>query len=332
MNEQRPGDERIAEEAAEWLAALDTGRADHAAFEAWRAADPAHAIAFIRMNQTWRQLDRLGRGTQPCPETVQAPEPDTGETAGNAAAPSRRHLLKAAAVTGLAATGGGLFLARRAAAHVVETDVGERRRFYVGKHACLDLNTASRLRWWQGDDGIVVELDHGQLSLDLAPGAPACTVHAGPGEWRLGAGTYDVRLMPQGVVDLVTIQGEARLLPKRGSGTGEVRITRQQRLVVSPTGVGRPSPIPDGDVRALAAWREGELIFDGQTLDQAVAEYNRYLRTPIELSNGGIGRLRLGGRFLTSDPSEFLEALRVNFGIRAETQGDHILLDRHPGP
>ncbi|MEP9359941.1 DUF4880 domain-containing protein [Sphingomonas sp. KR3-1] len=320
MNEQQRHD-RIEQEAAEWLAALDCGQADRAAFEAWRAADPAHAIAFIRLDQTWRQLDRLGRAA-PAPAA-----PDPVEPEALPAAPGRRRALKIAGLAGLAAAGAGAFAIQQAAAHVVETAVGERRRFYVDEKACFDLNTASRLRWWHSDDGIQVELERGQLSLDLAAGSPTCTVRAGPAAFRFGTGNFDLRLVSHGVADVVAIRGVAHLLARHG-GTGEVRLERQQGLTVSESGAAHPRRIADDAVRALSAWREGELIFNGETLAEAVAEYNRYLRTPIVLADAEIGKLRLGGRFLTSDPAEFLEAARTNFGLRAEIRPDQLLLHR----
>ncbi|WP_137864931.1 MULTISPECIES: DUF4880 domain-containing protein [unclassified Sphingomonas] len=322
MNEQQQRRERIEEEAADWLAALDCGRADPAAFEAWRAADPAHAIAFIRISQAWRQLDRLPRNpAPPQEEAIEAPDEDAP------AMPTRRRALAAAGLAGLAVTGGTIFAVQSAAAQVVETAVGERRRFYVDEKACFDLNTASRLRWWRGDDGIEVELERGQLSLDLAPGSPSCTVRAGPGAVRFGTGMFDLRLVSRDVADVVAIRGEARLLPRHGE-RGEIRLARRQGLTISAAAAPRPRPIADDTIRALSAWREGELIFAGQTLAEAVAEYNRYLRTPIVLADPAAGRLRLGGRFLTSDPTEFLEAVHANFGLRAEPRPDQILLHR----
>ncbi|NWN13360.1 DUF4880 domain-containing protein, partial [Escherichia coli] len=88
----------------DWLAALDCGRADPAAFEAWRAADPAHAIAFIRISQAWRQLDRLPRNpAPPQEEAIEAPDEDAP------AMPTRRRALAAAGLAGLAVTGGTIF-------------------------------------------------------------------------------------------------------------------------------------------------------------------------------------------------------------------------------
>ena len=51
--------DRIDAEAADWLAAIECGTADRQAFEQWRSADPAHALAFIRVSQVSGELDSL---------------------------------------------------------------------------------------------------------------------------------------------------------------------------------------------------------------------------------------------------------------------------------
>lgn len=318
---ERQDHERIEAEAAEWLAALDCGRADPAAFEAWRAADPAHAIAFIRINQAWRGLDRLARGA--------APAAREHESVGSEphARPARRRLLQAAGIGAVAAGSWAMLAVRSAAAHTVETAVGERQRFYADERACFDLNTASRLRWWRSGGGLEVALERGQLRLDLAPGGPACTVHAGPATLRLGSGAFDVRLLSPEQADVVAISGEAELVARKG-GAGTVRLARRHALSIAADGPAIPQPVAEEALRARSAWREGELIFEGQTLSEALAEYNRYLRTPMVLGDADSARLRLGGRFLTSDPSEFLQALSLNFGLRAERRPDRIVLHR----
>ncbi|WP_204267334.1 hypothetical protein, partial [Escherichia coli] len=92
----------------------------------------------------------------------------------------------------------------------------------------------------------------------------------GPGAVRFGTGMFDLRLVSRDVADVVAIRGEARLLPRHGE-RGEIRLARRQGLTISAAAAPRPRPIADDTIRALSAWREGELIFAGQTLAEAVA-------------------------------------------------------------
>ena len=53
---------------------------------------------------------------------------------------------------------------------------------------------------------------------------------------------------------------------------------------------------------------------------------NRYLERKIVIVDPAIGRLRIGGRFTSSDPTDFLAALEVVLPVRARRdQQAHLL-------
>lgn len=309
--------DRIDEEAADWLAALETGRADPTAFEAWRARDPLHAIAALRLAHAWQRLDRLGAA----PPAATTPAPSRRPPLLR-----RRALVAGAGAAFALAAGGGLLVATQAAAQTVETAVGERRRLYITPRICLDLNTASRLQWWRARDAIEVRLLRGEVSLDLAPGAPPCTLDIASTRLRIDRGHVLARLRSTEAIDVVAVTGALRLLSGR-STAGATTIAERAKLVVRPGGIATRA-VSETELRTLSAWQEGELLFDGEPLSVAIAEFNRYLPTPIVLTQPDIGGVRLGGRFLTNDPAEFLKALRLNFGIQARSSPGKIELYR----
>lgn len=55
---------RIATEAADWWSRLELGTADPDGFERWRESDPAHAIAFARVQATWESLRHHGNDVE----------------------------------------------------------------------------------------------------------------------------------------------------------------------------------------------------------------------------------------------------------------------------
>ena len=307
--------DRIEEEAADWLAALETGQADLVAFEEWRARDPVHAITMLRLAHAWQRLDRLH-------DTSPAYAPPQPQERGFL--PRRRALAAAAGAAVALAAGGGFLLATQAAAQTAETAVGERSRFYITPRICLDLNTASKVRWWRAGDAIEVLLLRGEVSLDLSPGAPHCTLDVGLARLRIDRGHCIARLRSTETVDVVAITGAVSLLPRRG-GAGATTIPERAKLVVSASSIAA-HPVSDMEIRTLSAWQEGELLFDGEPLSVAVTEFNRYLPTPMLLERPELGTVRLGGRFLTNGPAEFLKSLRLNFGINARSRHDKIEL------
>jgi transmembrane sensor len=53
--------ERLIDQAALWYARLDSGEASLSEFEAWRDADPRHAVAFARVIASVAILDKAIR-------------------------------------------------------------------------------------------------------------------------------------------------------------------------------------------------------------------------------------------------------------------------------
>ncbi len=88
----------------------------------------------------------------------------------------------------------------------------------------------------------------------------------------------------------------------------------------------RTAVLSQSDADATAAWRRGEIVFNGMSLDMAVNEFNRYLGRKLVIGDPPIRRIRLGGRFFVDAPDSFLRSLRVGFDIEATAHADTIFL------
>jgi transmembrane sensor len=82
-------------------------------------------------------------------------------------------------------------------------------------------------------------------------------------------------------------------------------------------------PIDEGQMSNDMAWRAGEIIFDGQTLGDAVAEIERYTDARIVIANSQTAMLRVGGRFRTDNVPAFFDALQsaLPVSIRRDANG-----------
>ena len=294
----------LTDEAAGWLAALDAGSADVAAFEAWRDADIRHAVAFAEVAGTWRDLDglrgvqgetRASSEAQPVPKTV--------------ARPNRRQLLRAAgSIVAVAAAGGGIAY-RAAARDMAETRVGQRMAVAVTPGISLDLNTDSRVYWRTGAPARLW-LDRGEIALRLAADNRLQLLTPG-GQFQLDPGAYNVRLRGAGC-ELAVLTGGIADGSTMRIGAGEVALVT----------AGQVSVQARDDLGGVTAWQHDTLVLNGESLDYAVAEMNRYLPNKIVIGDPALSRLRLGGTFATTDPAEFLQALRTSFGVRANAGAD----------
>src|SRR5207245_8435004 len=80
------------------------------------------------------------------------------------------------------------------------------------------------------------------------------------------------------------------------------------------------------------AWQVGELSFQGETLSEAVAEFNRYNRRKLKIEDASLRIVQIGGNFQALDVDSFVAALGRSFGITAKTAEDgSLVLTRAPG-
>lgn len=319
--------EKIEREAADWAAAIDCGTADRDAFDRWRAADPAHALAFIRISQVSRGLDVL-RETRLIDDGVPLSEQIESNNQADAvrSRPSdrRRFLGAGLGALGLGVLGLG-WSVMPAAAQEARTGIGERRRIFLAKGVSVDLNTSSRIRWRGQAETVEVDLLEGEILVERDPASAACSivcrdVQIGPTVGRLSARLRD------NAVEVAVLRGEA--LIRSSTSESARRVASLERTVVDNNAQPVVTKLTQIQAAAAEAWQRGEVQFNGEPLSTAVAEYNRYLSRPLVIADPSISHIQLGGRFSNSDPSDFLNALLAIYGVRSRAEAGRVLLSR----
>jgi len=71
------------------------------------------------------------------------------------------------------------------------------------------------------------------------------------------------------------------------------------------------------EIKRRLSWQLGVLIFHGETLAEAVAEFNRYNERRLVIRDPAIANMRLGGTFQAHDLDGFIDALETLFSLRA---------------
>ncbi|MCY1647130.1 FecR family protein [Caulobacter sp. SL161] len=300
---------RIAQEAALWAARrLDADAQPDPAFEAWKAADPAHARAY---EQVWRasQDPALSEALRLSEQRRAAP---------------RRAWRAPVLAGGLLACGLAVFIAWPYAQvmtvqpQVIQTAPGQQRVVALADGTQVTLDGATRLDVRLGTGRRQVELVRGEAFFDVAHDARRpFIVQAPEGSARVLGTAFDLE-RGDGRLELSVRRGKVRLAP-----TGVIRRTAEltvgQRAFAKE---GRLSAVRTFDPQA-DDWRTGWLETDGVTLARLVERLNRASDKPITIIDPALGRQRVAGRFRLDDPEALARnlALMHGFTIRETSNG-----------
>lgn len=302
----------VNDEAALWHARLDSGTADEREFEAWRNADPLHAAAFARIAATADALDSLkGIDLGDDPDIAQPPRQNR-----------RQFLVWAAGFVGLA--GSLSFWTLTNSRAQASTSIGGRKSISLPDGSQMTLNTDSKASWKFDTKGRSIWLERGEIGVVVMPDKLPCFIYAGSGIVSLTQGDLNARLRGK-TLDLTVLKGDC-LISKADRKPEKVATGEAALAGPADTHI---RPVSASDIQFTSGWRQGALVFDGQTLGVAVEEYNRYLKDKIVIADPELASVRLGGRFTTHDPKDFLASLQSSFGIHV-SQGDSgsVLLTR----
>ncbi|WP_340692615.1 hypothetical protein [Hyphomonas sp.] len=132
---------------------------------------------------------------------------------------------------------------------------------------------------------------------------------------------FEIFLGPDDI-SVTLIEGSVSVAPQeagKGQGTGPstalqpepptaTRLRPGDRLVMR---AGHIASLTQVDPETALSWRTGMLQFRDVTLEEAVAEMNRYSDTKLRVDDPALAQERLSGAFPAGDPDLFAEALKL---------------------
>lgn len=322
----------INDAAAEWVARIDRAPDDadlEAALANWLSGDERRRGAYLRARAAWGMLDRgsvLKTG----------PGADNWERASGNVVFRRR----AAIVAGSLAASAALLIA---GFHVLQapsgmgqitqitTTVGEIRRMPLEDGSMAEINTNSRMAVKLDADIRRITLEQGEAFFQVAhDAARPFVVSAGDVRVEAVGTAFSVRRSGNGAEVQVT-EGKVAVWDAAEAG-GKRLVAAGSRAVLYGSGNNEEGVedivLAADDIDRNLAWRHGQLIFEGDTLFEAVDELNRYNRTQVRVENSELGAEKLVGRFRTNEPEAFAKAAAAMLGAQMETDSDTIKLTR----
>ena len=307
-------------EAAQWVVRLSEhpGNAEiRADFEAWRSADPVHEALFERETAAFEALDRL-KALKPL-HTL--PDPDFLTPRRKA---STRPYLRWASAAGLVMTCllVGTLLTSSLSAPAYATGIGERRLIVLSDGSRIELNTDSRVVVRYSASVRQVDLVRGEAVFDVAPGRRPFLVHTSAGDFQTRQTGMAMRLRPNGATVIVK-RGAVDLASNEGSRPASLTrpISAGDKAELSKGSV-RVIPVSTEEVDRALAWRQGYISLNGQTLAEAVDEFNRYNATKIFITDDWTTHLRVAGYFSVDDEVGFVTAVSHAFPVTSARRPD----------
>lgn len=299
--------------ATAWVVRSASGTmdaAEKAELDAWLQADLRHQGAYFRAEGAWFMLQRANV------QNAGVDQPESRRT--------RRAWLIGAGTLALAGVGAAVAFFGLNGPTTIETKVGEQRKIQLADKSFVSLNTDSRVDVQLSRQRRDIQLAKGEAWFEVAkdPGRPF-VVSVGTVEARAVGTAFSVRRFTSGAQVLVT--------------EGVVEVTRQAHKIALRVGDGAFVPFdgapvvvshdPDRVLDALA-WRDGDIVLDEESLQQAALEFNRYNARKIVIADPSLQAEKLVGRFRLNQPDVFVKSVQDALNVEVRTEDDLIIISR----
>ena len=333
----------LTEAAGDWLdrlSARESTAADRRAFAEWVRTSPVHVAEFLRLSALHAELTGTLSGRPDWAQQLideanvaivrladQGRDADAGhgdaQTSGTGEQPtlSHRHRTRwfspaaaAAAIAALTAVG-AFWAVQPENARTIATELGEQRAVVLADGSTLQLNTNSIVHVSMDNSLREVELQHGELLVDVA-GDPERIFRVRTDEAVVEAiGTRFNVYRRDEATEVTVVEGRVAV-DWAATGNAADSLTLKPTLRELDAGLrlivaqNAPQSEPDTvDLEKATAWTGRRLIFDEETVQAVAAEFNRYNRARVIVADPVLAERRISGVFDVDDPAAFVAML-----------------------
>lgn len=336
-----PDQDKCYDEAGDWVVKFDRGfsEAEEAEFQAWLCQSQQNYDVFMTMAKRWDKMSDLSLLSNLFPEE---PEKVSDKRFGN----SMPMAMAASFATALCALAilMAISVFDTTVEKVYETSVGEHSTVNLPDGSQLILNTNSLVKVDYAQGYRLLTLERGEIHIDVAhdPSRPL-SVQAGENVIQAVGTAFNIELYENNRFELIVTDGEVRIGDRElfkdqlfsstksiWSAADELAIVRlpEQALAISEGqkmmfGVPDQAPVKleEFEIEANLSWRQGNIIFNGHTLEDAIEEIGRYTSTRFEFVDEDLKQVRVAGSFRAGDISGLLNSLDETFNISSKRLG-----------
>jgi transmembrane sensor len=336
----------VTEAASYWFVRRDAGdmpAGEKQVFADWLAASSIHREAFERTESTWASFDidadqselRALRtaALSAAPESKRWPKMAVAAAsvaciawlAATVVNTSRQTSTPVTANPSATAPGEKYVTARNERSTVTLSD---------GTVVTLNLDTELDVAFTPAER--LVRIAHGQAFFEVAKNPKRPFVVAAADRRISALGTqFDVRLDPDRV-EVVLLEGRVAIdhispsmLERLNIRSAHVELQPGQKLVAA---MGEKVSVTGTNAQRATSWRQGWVVFEDETVGDAVAELNRYSEHPIVVPDESVRRLRLSGVFKVGQPDRFASIIQELLPVKATqgSEGETVLISNAP--
>lgn len=333
------------DEASLWIARLDKclSATEQAELRQWMAADPENKAVLLEMTELWDEMSVLSRLSDLFPEPVtQRSKPPVFPFA------------MAASISVAIAAAWFLFAPNPPVtpeprqSHVAidshstyETAIGEQSTVSLPDGTQVVLNTNSRVEIEYTEQYRLLRLERGEIHVEVVKDkSRPLSVFVGNQVVQAVGTAFSLEITSEQQIELVVTEGKV-LVGVRAYPVDDT--TENQPIVLEPSSVmvaageemmlGAPDEriieVSPAEIEVKLSWREGNLIFKGEPLEDAIAEVGRYTTVEFVILDEDLKIKRVSGLFKSGDVEGLLATLRDNFQVTHRRTADgKILLTR----
>lgn len=323
----------ITEAAYDWLDLLssdDVSEEVRTQFVDWIHQSPVHVAEFLTASALHAEMSASMTGDQPWLDELlqedvqgilQMPIPmEEGETHTPSQSAFKGSWM-AIAASFLAAVSVMTWMYVSEESSRIATVVGEMRVIVLEDGSRLELNTDSEVKVRFGTSVREVELIRGELMVNVEMDISRPFIVRVDNVDVTAIGTqFNVYRKPN-ATEVTVIEGRVVLDWYFGSETKRhVELDAGLKAIIAENSV-EPALSP-ANIESTTAWSERRLSFDDTPVAEVAAEFNRYNRSRVLISDPLLAQRRISGVFDVNDPGAFISLLQGLEEIDIQVVGD----------
>ncbi len=321
------------DEASHWIVKLDRGLShdEEIALQEWMALAPENQTILLQMTQLWDKMDAMSRLSDLFAKPTRQKRPW-----------QMPYIAIAASVIFTAAAGLWLLFPDSSAIddqYRYQTAVGEQSTVMLSDGTKMILNTNTIVTVEYSDHQRLLHLAQGELHVNVAKdkNRPLSVIARDQVVQAIGT-EFNIEITSDQQIELVVTEGKVKVgvakpqkkllanAPPTSLPEMSRTVSAGEKIILGANDHDIVEVTAD-DIEVKLSWRQGNLIFRGESLEDAVREVGRYTSVEFIFTDDDLKKTRVAGLFKAGDVEGLLATLRENFDIVSQRiDKDKVLL------